>query len=373
MTDRTALLRLIRTEGVGPQTFRRLRARFASPEEALDALPGLARAGGRARPPSVPRLSDIRREIDRHEQLGARLIFLGDADYPPLLALLPDAPPVIAVLGDPALLHKPIVAVVGARNASVNGRRIAADIAGDIAASGRPVVSGLARGIDAAAHQAALREGTTIAAIPGGLDVVYPPEHKDLQAQIAASGAIVAEAPPGTAPLARHFPKRNRIIAGLALGVVVIEAALRSGSLLSARYALDYGRELFAVPGSPLDPRARGGNDLIRQGAHLTESADDVLANLPDRPGALFANARITPLAPGLGEPPAPVEDTPDELDRARRDIPRLLSASPVGVDELARHCQFSPSAMISVLTELELAGRIETLPGNRIGLILAS
>lgn len=373
MSDRATLLRLIRTEGVGPQTFRRLRARFASAEEALDALPALARAGGRSKPPFIPGMADIRREMARHEKLGARLIFLDDQDYPPLLAQLPDAPPVIAVKGNAALLQRPIVAVVGARNASVNGRRIAADIAGELAASGRPVASGLARGIDSAAHEAALRDGTTIAAIPGGMDMVYPPEHKDLQARIAEAGVVVAEAPPGTAPIARHFPKRNRIIAGLALGVVVIEAALRSGSLITARCALDYGRELFAVPGSPLDPRARGGNDLIRQGAHLTESTDDVLANLPDQPGALFANARLAPVAQGFAEPPPPVEDEAGELDRARRDILRLLSASPVSVDELARHCQFSPSVIVAALTELELAGRIETLPGNRIGLILAS
>ncbi|HEX7388489.1 MAG TPA: DNA-processing protein DprA [Acidiphilium sp.] len=376
MTDRFARLRLIRTEGVGPQTYRRLLARFETPEAALDALPAIARAGGRARPPAIPNPGDIRRELDRHEKLGATLIFLGDSDYPPLLALLPDAPPLLAVRGDISLLSKPMVAVVGARNASASGRRIAEDISAELAASGRPVVSGLARGIDAAAHEAALRAGTTIAAIPGGMDVVYPPEHKDLQARIAEAGVVVAEAPPGTAPLARHFPKRNRIIAGLALGVVVIEAALRSGSLLTARYALDYGRELFAVPGSPLDPRARGGNDLIRQGAHLTETAADVLLNLPDQPGALFAGARIVPAPAGFAEPPAMtgsgVDPEPDELDFARRQVPGLLSTTPLAVDEIARHCQFSAATLAAILTELELAGRIETLPGNRVGLLPA-
>ncbi|HQT73763.1 MAG: DNA protecting protein DprA [Acidiphilium sp. 37-67-22] len=370
MSDPATLLRLIRTEGVGPQTFRRLRERFASPAEALDALPGLARLGGRRGALRIPAPADIHRELDRHAELGARLLFLGDADYPPLLALLPDAPPVIAVKGDIALLHRPIVAVVGARNATANGRRIAADIAGEIAAAGHPVVSGLARGIDAAAHAAALREGTTIAAIPGGLDMVYPPEHRDLQARIAEAGAVVAEAPPGTAPLARHFPKRNRIIAGLALGVVVIEAALRSGSLLTARFARDYGRELFAVPGSPLDERARGGNELIRQGAWLAESAADILANLPARPGGLFPDARIAAPPAGLAEPPMALSEPSDALDRARREIPPLLSASPVGVDELARHCQFSTPTIVAVLAELELAGRIETLPGNRVCLL---
>ncbi|WP_201729121.1 DNA-processing protein DprA [Acidocella sp. C78] len=370
MSDPATLLRLIRTEGVGPQTFRRLRERFASPEEALDALPGLARQGGRRGGLRSPSLAEIRRELDRHAELGASLLFLGDADYPPLLALLPDAPPVIAVKGDIALLRRPVVAVVGARNASANGRRIAADIAGDLAAAGHPVVSGLARGIDAAAHAAALREGGTIAAIPGGLDVIYPPEHRDLQARIAEAGAVIAEAPPGTAPLARHFPKRNRIIAGLALGVVVIEAALRSGSLLTARYALDYGRELFAVPGSPLDARARGGNDLIRQGAGLVESAADILANLPLTPGAPFAGARQPALRPGFAEPAAAPPETSEVLDRARREIRKLLSASPVSVDELSRHCQFSTPVIVAVLAELELAGRLETLPGNRVCLL---
>ncbi|MHB1303894.1 MAG: DNA-processing protein DprA [Acidiphilium sp.] len=369
MSDLVAKLRLIRTEGVGPQTYRRLRARFSTPEEALQAIPALARAGGRAKPAHIPSAAEARREIERHEKLGARLIFLGDPDYPPLLAHLPDAPPMIAVKGDAGILRRPIVAVVGARNASANGRRIAEELAGEIAPT-HAIASGLARGIDAAAHEAALRTGTTIAAIAGGMDMVYPPEHKDLQARIAEAGVVVAEAPPGTAPLARHFPKRNRIIAGLALGVVVIEAALRSGSLLTARYALDYGRELFAVPGSPLDARARGGNDLIRQGAHLTESAADVLYNLPEQPGTLFAGARIAP-RPSLAEPPLPLDASGPELDRARREIPALLSASPVTVDELGRHCQFSPAVMVSVLTELELAGRIETLPGNRIGLLL--
>ncbi|MGC9270715.1 DNA-processing protein DprA [Acidiphilium sp.] len=372
MIDRVALLRLIRTEGVGPQTYRRLRARFDTPEEAQAAIPALARAGGRAKAPFVPKPGDIRRELDRFDQLGATLLFMGEPDYPKLLALLPDAPPMIAVLGDVALLHKPIVAVVGARNASVNGCRVAADIAGELAAAGWPIASGLARGIDAAAHGAALRTGTTIAAIPGGLDVVYPPEHRALQAEIAERGALIAEAPPGTAPMARHFPKRNRIIAGLALGVVVIEAALRSGSLITARYALDYSRELFAVPGSPLDPRSRGTNDLIRQGAHLTESAGDVFLNLPNQPGALFADSRLAPPAPGLAEPAARLDASEAEFDRARRDIPGLLSASPITVDELALHCQFSPSVLVAVLMELELAGRIETLPGNKIGLLLA-
>ncbi len=225
----------------------------------------------------------LTRELHALDRLGARMIFAGEAGYPPLLAMLDDAPAVIAVLGDPALLADRAVALVGGRNASANGQRMAESLAAELAHS-LVVVSGLARGIDAAAHTGALQTGRTVAAVAGGLDVPYPPEHADLQRRIAETGAVITEAPLGTTPQARHFPRRNRIIAGLALGVVVVEAALRSGSLITARLAQEAGRELFAVPGSPLDPRSRGANDLIRQGAHLTETAQDVLDNLPDHP-----------------------------------------------------------------------------------------
>ena len=229
------------------------------------------------------------RELRGLARLGARMIFAGEPDYPPLLALLDDAPAVIAVLGDPALLSARAVALVGGRNASANGQRMAENLAAELAHS-LVVVSGLARGIDAAAHPGALQTGRTIAAVAGGLDMPYPPEHADLQRRIAESGAVVSEAPLGTAPQARHFPRRNRIIAGLSLGVVVVEAALRSGSLITARLAQEAGRELFAVPGSPLDPRSRGANDLIRQGAHL------------DRDGAGRAGEPAgPPLARGAG------------------------------------------------------------------------
>ena len=239
------------------------------------------------------------------------------------------------------------------------------------------VVSGLARGIDAAAHTGALRTGRTVAAVAGGLDIPYPPEHADLQRRIAEAGAVVTEAPLGTAPQARHFPRRNRIIAGLSLGVVVVEAALRSGSLITARLAQEAGRELFAVPGSPLDPRSRGANDLIRQGAHLTETAQDVLDNLPDHPSreglardpAVRARRRARP------------RRTARELGGTRRKAPRTsprpdgkslicLGTSPTAVDDVVRRCQFSAAAVMAVLLELELAGRIETLPGSRVALL---
>lgn len=356
--------------------YRRLMGRYHSAAAALDALPALAGAGGRASAPVIPSADEIGREIHALQRLGARVLFNGDADYPPLLALLDDAPPAIIVLGDPAALSGRSVALVGARNASANGQRVAEELAAELAQT-VVVVSGLARGIDAAAHSGALRTGRTVAAIAGGLDVPYPPEHADLQRRIAETGSVVTEAPLGTAPQARHFPRRNRIIAGLALGVIVVEAALRSGSLITARLAQDAGRELFAVPGSPLDPRSRGANDLIRQGAYLTETAQDVLDNLPDHPPrqGLAPAPLFSHVTPGLAEPePAqnwqePPGNAPD-LAKARAQVIDLLSTSPTTVDDVARRCQFSPAAVMAVLLELELAGRVQTLPGGRAVLL---
>jgi DNA processing protein len=319
--------------------------------------------------------AEARQELQRTYAQGGQVVFLGDPDYPPLLALLDDAPPCLVFHGDPALARQRCVAAVGGRNASANGQRMAEDLAAELAQS-VVVVSGLARGIDAAAHTGALRTGRTVAAIAGGLDIPYPPEHADLQRRIAEAGAIVSEAPLGTTPQARHFPRRNRIIAGLSLGVVVVEAALRSGSLITARLAQEAGRELFAMPGSPLDPRSRGGNDLIRQGAHLTETALDVLDNLPDHPSReglgrdpLFVHGPV----PGLAEAARDWEEPPEsaaDRARARRQVIELLGISPTAVDDVVRRCQFSPAAVMGVLLELELAGRIQTLSGNRVALL---
>lgn len=373
-------LRLARAEGVGPVTYRRLLSRYGTPGRALQAVPELARAGGRAAAPAIPTRSEAEREIDRLAAIGGRLLLSGGPDYPPLLALLDDAPPIVAILGDVETLLAPAVALVGGRNASANGQRVAAALAESLAAAGLVVVSGLARGIDAAAHEGALRSGRTVAAVAGGLDQPYPPEHAALQQRIAATGAVITETPLGTVPQARHFPRRNRLIAGLSLGVVVIEAALRSGSLITARLAQEAGRELFAVPGSPLDPRAHGANDLIRQGAHLTETAEDVLDNLPDHPGRsglsrtpLFARG----LPPkGFGESAQTAWEEPAEpassLAAARSQVIDLLCDSPTAVDDLVRRCQFSPAAVLAALLELELAGRIETLPGGRVALLPA-
>jgi DNA processing protein len=369
-------LRLARAEGVGPVTYRRLLARFGEAAAAIDALPRLARAGGRAGTPAVPSIADARRELERIAALGARLVLLGDPLYPPLLAMLDDAPPAIMVQGDPTVLALRAIAVVGGRNASVNGQRIAEDLGAELAASGLVVVSGMARGIDAAAHAGALSTGRTVAAIAGGLDIPYPPEHAALQARIAAAGAVVGELPPGTVPQARHFPRRNRIIAGLALGVVVVEAAPRSGSLITARLGAEAGREVMAVPGSPLDPRSRGANDLLRQGATLVETAADVLAALPDYPASaspLFQPLAAPDTAAGFAETAAESPPTPDsasELAAARAQVIDLLGPSPTAVDALVRRCQFSAPAVMAVLLELELAGRVETLPGGRVAVL---
>jgi len=366
--DRLDWLRLIRTENVGPVTFRHLLARFGTAGTALEALPELARRGGRARPLKPASKAEAERELAALDRLGARLLALGEADYPPALAAIDDAPPLLAVRGHAHLLQRPTVAMVGARNASINGRRFAQRLAVEVAAAGFLVASGLARGIDSAAHEGALTGGTA-AVMAGGIDVVYPPENEDLYARIVEAGVAVSETAPGTQPQARHFPRRNRLISGLALGVVVVEAAPRSGSLITARLAGEQGREVFAVPGSPLDPRAQGCNQLIRGGATLVQSADDIVEGLramttkplADRQGTLF-----TPAQPVPAPEPAPAE----ALENARAVILECLSPTPTAVDELLRECQFSAAVVWTVLLELELAGRVERQPGNRVSLI---
>jgi DNA processing protein len=362
-------LRLARTEGVGPVTYRRLLDRYRTPAAALEALPGLARAAGRPDKP-IPSVTAIEDEIAGTERLGGRFLMPHMPDYPPLLALLPDPPPALAVLGDVARLADRAVAVVGGRNASLNGQRIAAHLAAGLVAEGITVVSGMARGIDAAAHEAVLgaTQGRTVAAVAGGLDRPYPPQHAEMQARIATSGAVVTEAPLGTEPQARHFPRRNRIIAGLSLGVVVAEAARHSGSLITARLALEAGREVFAVPGSPLDPRCQGSNDLIRQGAQLTETIGDILAHLPRGPEDF---GRAAPPFQGFDHVAEELPVSPGELSEIRDSVLQLLSPAPTSVDDLLRHCQFtSQAAFLAALLDLELGGVIESLPGNRVALI---
>ncbi|HEX7966585.1 MAG TPA: DNA-processing protein DprA [Stellaceae bacterium] len=357
-------LRLIRSENVGPVTFYQLLARFGSAAAALDALPEIARRGGRDRPLALFPKSAAERELTALDRAGGRLVAWGEPGYPPALAAVDDAPPLLSVRGDAHILMRPAIAVVGARNASANGRRFARDMALQLGQRGIVVVSGLARGIDAAAHEGSIPTGS-IAVLAGGIDVVYPEENRALHEAIAERGVLVAEMLVGTVPQARHFPRRNRIISGCALGVLVVEAALRSGSLITARFALEQGREVFAVPGSPLDPRCRGTNDLIRRGATLTETAEDILGPIevqltpaPGRPPETLADA---PPAPAAGD---------GELASARRRVLERLSPTPVPVDELVRECQISPTLTLNVLLELELAGRLERQAGNLVALL---
>lgn len=360
MTDQRAhQLRLLRSANIGPITYRQLIGRFGDAEAALAALPMLAaRGGGRA-----PRIADptlIAREMDAVARLGARYLMLGDPDYPALLAELESAPPALIVKGREALMLRPMVAMVGARNASAAACRFARHLAYGLAESGVTIVSGLARGIDTASHVGSLEQGT-IGVIASGIDVVFPPENAALQAKIAEEGLLIAEQVPGTEPLARYFPSRNRIIAGLALGTVVVEAAPRSGSLISARLAAEAGREVMAVPGSPLDPRAQGCNALIRDGATLIQNVDDVLESI----GPIDRRAK------GVRAPINPFHAAPAEEagESERSHVLSLLSTTPVSVDELIRQAALSPAMVHAILLEVELAGRLERHAGARVSM----
>lgn len=357
--ERRAWLRLARTQNVGPTTFAALLARFGSAAAALAEVPRLAQRGGGAGPLRIPSDADAGRELETLAGLGGHLIAACEPDFPEGLAALDPPPPVISVLGRRDLLKSEMVAIVGARNASALGRKFAAQLATDLGRAGFVVVSGMARGIDTAAHEGALASGTC-AAVAGGVDIIYPPENTALYERMKVQGAIVSEMPVGLAPQARHFPRRNRIISGLARGVVIVEAAEGSGSLITANYALEQGREVFAVPGSPLDPRAKGTNRLIREGATLTESAEDVLNGLRSPAGRMLREP---------DGPPEPLGADDAQADRIRREIEELLGPSPVEIDELVRQCGASVPVVLTVLLELELAGRLHRHSGNRVSL----
>jgi len=355
--ERVQWLRLARTPNVGPVTFAQLVARFGSATAAIAEVPRLARRGG-GEPPKVPHEDAVLRELEVLAELGGSIIVSADTRYPRGLKALDAPPPVIAVLGRTELLEREMIAMVGARNASALGRKFAQNLASDLAAAGLVVVSGMARGIDTAAHEGALVAGTC-AVVAGGVDVVYPPENERLYQRLKVEGVIVSEMPPGEQPQARHFPRRNRIISGLARGVIVVEAAEGSGSLITARFALEQNREVFAVPGSPLDPRAKGTNRLLREGAILTECAGDVLAVLKPMLGRGFTET------PGETMPAAAVDEA--ETDRVRNIVSEALGPAPVRVDELIRLCGASAAAVLAVLLELELAGKLARHPGNEV------
>ena len=349
-------LRLLRTPGIGPVTFRQLIARFGAPSTALAAVPDLARRGG-GNAPALRTVADTEREIARVQKLGGKFLAIGQGLYPRLLAELEDAPPLLIAKGNLNLLDRQAVAIVGARNASAAACRFARGLAHDLGQHDLVVVSGLARGIDSAAHDGALDTGT-IGVIAGGIDVFYPPENEERQKALYERGLVLAEMPPGTEPRARHFPYRNRIIAGMSSGTVVVEAAPRSGSLITARLAAEAGREVLAVPGSPLDPRAQGCNQLIRDGATLVQNAADVVEAI--RPFA--SQVRSASSHYEVAAEPMNGED-------ALGVVEELLGPSPVPVDEIIRLSGAPSGAVQMALLELDLAGRLDRHAGGKVSL----
>jgi len=358
--ERLARLRLIRAGAIGPVTFWALMQRFGTARAAVEALPSLSEKSTRTRAITLPSVQDVERERDAIAKYGARLVAHGEDDYPEALANLDSPPPLLTVMGNTNVLNRTTIAIVGARNASALGQRFARDIARDLGANGITIASGLARGIDTAAHKGSLKTGT-IAVMAGGIDVIYPPENEGLYRDIIVDGAAVSEMPFGQQPTAQHFPRRNRIISGLARGVVVVEATLNSGSLITARLAGEQGRDVFAVPGSPLDPRAKGTNGLLRQGAILTENAEDVLAHLSPH---------------GLGPPTIMVTERPEAPPPARQntdalqaEILRRLGPAPVEIDELVRLLGASSAEVSTALLDLEFAGQLTRHPGQKVSL----
>lgn len=362
--QRLAWLRLIRTQNVGPASFRDLINRFGSAESALEMLPELMVSGGVNRLVRIPSVAEAEAEMEAAQRAGARFVGIGEQGYPPLLKAMDHPPPLLAVRGEASVLDLPAAAIVGARNASLAGIKMARTLAAELGRAGYAIVSGLARGIDTAAHQGSLATGT-VGVLAGGLDMPYPPENAGLIEEICGSGgAVVSEMPFGWQPRAQDFPRRNRLVAGAVFGLVVVEAAKRSGSLISARLAGEMGRLVFAVPGSPLDPRAGGANALIKDGAILVTEAADVLDAL-----APLAGTGIAPLA-RLEEPPDfTATPPPGEEERAR--VIETLSTTPVSPDEIIRHTGLHAAQVFMVLLELDLAGRLERHAGANVSLLL--
>jgi DNA processing protein len=357
--EKLAWVRLAMSENVGPATFDHLLRHYGSAIDALEALPEISRRGGMARPLRIFGSDEAEAAFERAAECGARFVTWNEPGYPPLLRQVDLPPPFLTIKGDAAVVDRPCLAIVGARNASALGCKFARNLAGELGEAGYVVVSGLARGIDTAAHQGAVSSGT-VAVLAGGIDIVYPPENDMLQGKIGETGLLVSEMLPGTVPRGVHFPRRNRIISGASLGVIVVEAALRSGSLITARIAGEQGRDVFAVPGSPLDPRAQGTNRLIRDGATLVTSVEHILEAL----GTLsptFAAPAAGDLAYDLSS------DQASETDRSR--IANLLSPAAVDLDTLIRESGAAPSVVVTVLLEMELAGKITRHSGQLVSL----
>ncbi len=352
-------MRLCRTENIGPVTFRSLVTRFGSAGAAIDALPDLARRGGRLRAISVFSRARAEDEIATTKRLNAHVVAMGERGYPPFLQHVPDAPPVLYVAGNLDLADMDAVAIVGARNASALGRKFSRMIAHTLAENHILVASGLARGIDTAAHEASLAHATA-AVLAGGIDHIYPPENARLHREIAERGLLMTEMPPGTAPKAEHFPRRNRIISGMSRAVIVVEAALRSGSLITARFAAEQGRDVFAVPGSPLDPRSEGTNRLIKDGAQILISAADVLDALQ----------LVSPPRQQFWAEPESANTPVDVSGTERNHLLTFLSPTETHVDDLIRESRLAADTVISILLELEIAGRIVRATGGRVALV---
>jgi DNA processing protein len=359
--EKIARFQLIRTENMGPIIFRQLIEKYKSAEKVLETIPELAKRGGRKKPFITYPISKILKEIEQLDKLGGTLIVLGDKAYPRLLSEIEDAPPVLMALGNIDLFENQNFAIVGARNASAVGLKIASRFSQELGINDYVISSGLARGIDAAAHKGALKSGT-IAVVAGGVDNIYPRENTDIYHQIKESGLIISEMPLGTEPQARHFPRRNRIISGLASGVLIVEATDRSGTLITARLALEQGREVFAIPGSPLDPRSKGPNSLIKQGAMLTESVSDILETL-----ALIHGRVITKASNALDLTPVADEVYKTDLLKEKKLIKEKLSHTALAIDDLIRLTELSPGVVQTILLEFELAGEITRHAGNRV------
>jgi DNA processing protein len=353
-------LRLIRSDNVGPRTFRELIKRYGSARAALGELPRLARRGGSARRTHICSLEQAQHELSGAHALGIKFIALGEPEYPARLQMIEDPPPLLAVRGEAEILHQALVAIVGSRNASAAGMKFAQSLARDLGQNGFGIISGLARGIDAAAHRASMTTGT-VATLAGGHDRIYPIEHTELLKAILSKGAAVSEMPLNWEPRAHDFPRRNRLIAGLSLGVVIVEAARRSGSLITARLAAEQGREVFAVPGSPLDPRTEGTNGLLKQGATLITEAADVIAVLQP----IIDRKPDIPIVQE-SEHEATYEPGGDERNR----VVALLGPTPALLDDLVRLSGSSPAIVRTTLLELEIAGRIERHGGGLVSLL---
>lgn len=357
--ERRDWLRLSMSENVGPSTFRTLMKRYGSAAEALRMIPELSRKGGLGRSPRLYGTDAATRDIEKAEAMGGHFVAMVEPGYPPLLRVTDSAPPLLCIKGDGSLLTKSAVAIVGARNASAIGRKFARQLASEIGGEGHVIVSGLARGIDTAAHEASVETGT-IAVMAGGIDVIYPPENEALHAAIAERGVVISEMTPGTVPRAELFPRRNRVISGISRAVIIVEAAMRSGSLITARYAGEQGRDVFAVPGSPLDPRCEGTNRLIRDGATILMSPKDVIEALAsERPARQMS----------FFEPPAPMIEDRDLDDSERALLIELLSPSPIDMDDLIRESGLDTGAVTALLLELSLAGKIVRLPNGAVSL----